>query len=98
MKLGFMNMIEWDAYCHIELFQSPQNVIRDSDKLVVLAMTLCFQGLKLMLKSTDFSLELADCSIHGGSEMMASLRRKEGGGSWEGERLYTERHRYISSQ
>lgn len=81
MKLGSMNMIGRDAYCHIELFQSPQNVIRDSDKFLVFAMIMCFQRLKLVLKSTDFSLELLYCSVHGDStsEIMASLRRKEGG-------------------
>jgi hypothetical protein len=81
MKLGSMKMIEGYAYCHVELFQSPQNVIRDSDKFIVFAMIMYFQSLKLVLKSTDFSLELLDCSVHGDStsEIMASLRRKEGG-------------------
>jgi hypothetical protein len=79
MKLGPMNMIEGDAYCHVELLQSPQNVIRDSDKFIVFAMIMYFQSLKLVLKSTDFSLELLDCSVHDDStsEIVASFRRKE---------------------
>jgi len=73
MKISSVDIIEGDAYRHAELFQSLQDVLRDGNKLPVFALLLYLQGLKLVMKPIDFSLEVTGCSIHGRYDVVGLL-------------------------